>query len=68
MASEVGTNSQPCNLDGVKAEDEIENIRHEFEEAKRSFLKIPVAIKEMPKMNPKGFDFSHTHAHCIIGR
>nr|XP_029118690.1 5'-nucleotidase domain-containing protein DDB_G0275467 isoform X2 [Elaeis guineensis] len=79
VASEVGTNSQPCNLDGVKAEDEIENIRHEFEEAKRSFLKIPVAIKEMPKMNPKGiyvnknlrldniqvygFDYDYTLAH-----
>ncbi|KAG1326488.1 5'-nucleotidase domain-containing protein [Cocos nucifera] len=79
VASEVGTDGQPCNLDGVKAEDEIEKIRHEFEEAKRSFLKIPVAIKEMPKMNPKGiyvnknlrldtvqvygFDYDYTLAH-----
>ncbi|XP_038979073.1 5'-nucleotidase domain-containing protein DDB_G0275467 isoform X2 [Phoenix dactylifera] len=79
VASEVGTDIQPCNLDAVKAGDEIEKIRHEFEEAKRSFLKIPVAIKEMPKMNPKGiyvnknlrldtiqvygFDYDYTLAH-----
>jgi hypothetical protein len=35
-------------------EDEIERIRHEFEDAKRNYLSIPAAIKDMPKMNPQG--------------
>ncbi|XP_010278001.1 PREDICTED: 5'-nucleotidase domain-containing protein DDB_G0275467 isoform X2 [Nelumbo nucifera] len=35
-------------------EDEIAKIRREFEAAKQSFLKIPEALREMPKMNPRG--------------
>ncbi|KAL5202326.1 hypothetical protein ABZP36_013278 [Zizania latifolia] len=35
-------------------EDEIERIRHEFDDAKHNYLSIPVAIKDMPKMNPQG--------------
>lgn len=33
---------------------EIERIRREFDAAKQSFLKIPDALKGMPKMNPEG--------------
>ena len=29
-------------------------MRQEFEEAERSFLNIPAALKEIPKMNPEG--------------
>ncbi|XP_030535730.1 5'-nucleotidase domain-containing protein DDB_G0275467 [Rhodamnia argentea] len=59
--------------------DEIAMIRREFDAAKKSFLKIPEALKEMPKMNPKGiyvnknirldnvqvygFDYDYTLAH-----
>lgn len=35
-------------------DDEIAKIRQEFNAAKQSFLKIPEALKEMPKMNPEG--------------
>lgn len=35
-------------------DDEIAKIRHEFNAAKQSFLKIPEALKKMPKMNPEG--------------
>lgn len=34
--------------------DEIAKIRQEFDAAKQSFLKIPEALKGMPKMNPQG--------------
>lgn len=34
--------------------DGIAKIRREFDAAKKRFLKIPEALKEMPKMNPKG--------------
>ncbi|XP_043711648.1 5'-nucleotidase domain-containing protein DDB_G0275467 [Telopea speciosissima] len=60
-------------------EDEIAKISHEFDVAKHSFLKIPEALKQMPKMNPKGiyvnknlrldkiqvygFDYDYTLAH-----
>lgn len=60
-------------------DDEIERIRQEFEEAKRNLLNIPIALKEMPKMNPEGiyvnknlrldtiqvygFDYDYTLAH-----
>lgn len=43
------------NPDGVVLpDDEIEKIRQEFVAAKKSFIQIPEALKEMPKMNPKG--------------
>ncbi|XP_068652981.1 uncharacterized protein [Aristolochia californica] len=60
-------------------EDEIARIRQEFNAAKRCFPNIPVAMKEMPKMNPRGiyvnknlrldriqvfgFDYDYTLAH-----
>ncbi|KAJ0965695.1 hypothetical protein J5N97_026833 [Dioscorea zingiberensis] len=66
-------------LSSIDAEDELEMIRREFQEAKRSFLNIPAALKEMPKMNPEGiyvnknlrlgdvqvygFDYDYTLAH-----
>lgn len=65
--------------DGPGLGNEIEKIRHEFDSAKKSFLKIPEALKEMPMMNPKGiyvnrnirldtiqvygFDYDYTLAH-----
>ncbi|MED6157251.1 hypothetical protein PIB30_021753, partial [Stylosanthes scabra] len=58
---------------------EIAALRREFESAKHSFQRIPDALKEMPKMNPKGiyvnkslrldklqvygFDYDYTLAH-----
>lgn len=36
-------------------EDEIAKIRHAFDDAKERFLKIPDALKEMPKLDPKGY-------------
>ncbi|WJX96744.1 hypothetical protein P8452_77909 [Trifolium repens] len=60
-------------------DEEIVALRHQFEAAKQSFLKIPHTLKEMPKMNPKGiyvnknlrldrlqvygFDYDYTLAH-----
>lgn len=60
-------------------EDEIENIRKEFNAAKQRFSNIPEALKQMPKMNPTGlyvnknlrldniqvygFDYDYTLAH-----
>ncbi|XP_029129922.1 5'-nucleotidase domain-containing protein DDB_G0275467 isoform X2 [Cajanus cajan] len=60
-------------------EEEISALRREFEAAKQSFLNIPEALREMPKMNPKGiyvnknlrldqlqvygFDYDYTLAH-----
>lgn len=35
-------------------EDEIFKIRHVFDAAKEKFLKVPDALKDMPKMDPKG--------------
>ncbi|XP_078150865.1 HAD-superfamily hydrolase, subfamily IG, 5'-nucleotidase isoform X1 [Carex rostrata] len=44
-----------CNIDtDSNCNDEISKIRNEFEEAKRNFLNIPAALKEMPTMNPEG--------------
>ncbi|XP_073272257.1 uncharacterized protein [Primulina huaijiensis] len=60
-------------------EDEIVNIRQEFEAARERFLRIPDALKEMPRVDPKGiyvnknlrlndikvygFDYDYTLAH-----
>ncbi|CAI8611307.1 unnamed protein product [Vicia faba] len=60
-------------------DEEISTLRQQFEAAKQSFLKIPNALKEMPKMNPEGiyvnknlrldrlqvygFDYDYTLAH-----
>lgn len=60
-------------------EEEISKLRREFTAAKQSFLKIPEAVKAMPKMNPEGiyvnknlrldsiqvygFDYDYTLAH-----
>lgn len=35
-------------------DDEVERIRREFDAAKQSFLKIPQALRSMPKTNPEG--------------
>ncbi|EEF41815.1 5'-nucleotidase domain-containing protein DDB_G0275467 isoform X1 [Ricinus communis] len=67
--------SQNSLLDG----DELAKIRTEFDAAKHSFIKIPDALKGMPKMNPEGiyvnknvrldtiqvygFDYDYTLAH-----
>ncbi|KAM0943377.1 putative 5'-nucleotidase [Dioscorea sansibarensis] len=66
-------------LSSTDVDNEVEMIRRQFEEAKRSFLNIPAALKEMPKMNPEGiyvnknlklgdiqvygFDYDYTLAH-----
>lgn len=51
--------------DGPGLNDEIAKIRREFDAAKKSFLKIPEALKEMPKMNPKGCDhYLSFKLHC----
>ncbi|RRT65612.1 hypothetical protein B296_00021763 [Ensete ventricosum] len=79
MTPDVEAAHRKCSLDMIKFEDEIEKIQHEYEAAKRSFLNIPVALKEMPKMNPEGiyvnrnvrlddiqvygFDYDYTLAH-----
>ncbi|KAF7806582.1 5'-nucleotidase domain-containing protein [Senna tora] len=68
-----------AEADDLVLDEEIAVLRREFEAAKRSFLKIPDALKEMPKMNPKGiyvnknlrmdrlqvygFDYDYTLAH-----
>ncbi|KAJ0091531.1 hypothetical protein Patl1_14438 [Pistacia atlantica] len=65
--------------DNLAIDNEIVDIQREFEAAKLNFLKIPKALKEMPKMNPKGiyvnknlrldniqvygFDYDYTLAH-----
>ncbi|GLT80451.1 hypothetical protein SLA2020_518900 [Shorea laevis] len=65
--------------DNSSTEDEIENIRRQFDAARQSFSKIPEALKGMPKMNPEGiyvnknlrldniqvcgFDYDYTLAH-----
>ncbi|KAL6984957.1 hypothetical protein U1Q18_018338, partial [Sarracenia purpurea var. burkii] len=65
--------------DDQLAEGEIAKIRGEFDAAKQRFFKLPDALKEMPKMNPKGvyvnknlklenihvygFDYDYTLAH-----
>lgn len=41
-------------------QDEIGKIRHAFTAAKDKFLKIPDALKEMPKLDPKG------HKSCSL--
>lgn len=43
--------SDKCILE----DEEIARLRNQFETAKHSFLNIPDALKEMPKMNPKGY-------------
>lgn len=71
--------NESCNSSPLELGVEIERIRHEFEEAKRSFLNIPMALGEMPNMNPEGiyvnknlrldniqvygFDYDYTLAH-----
>ncbi|XP_073220897.1 uncharacterized protein [Cicer arietinum] len=73
----VFESSEQCILQSE--DEEISTLRRQFEAAKQSFLKIPDALKEMPKMNPKGiyvnknlrldrlqvygFDYDYTLAH-----
>ncbi|EXB94886.1 hypothetical protein L484_022994 [Morus notabilis] len=65
--------------DNAVLEEEIGKIRRHYEAAKKNFLKIPDALKEMPKINPEGiyvnknlrldniqvygFDYDYTLAH-----
>lgn len=51
-----------ASADTVFDDDEIAKIRREFDAAKQSFLKIPQALKEMPKMNPEGLS---VHNSCF---
>ncbi|KAJ8560829.1 hypothetical protein K7X08_022689 [Anisodus acutangulus] len=68
-----------ANANDSLFEEEITKIREEYNVAKEKFLKIPDALKQMPKMNPKGvyvnknmrldsiqvygFDYDYTLAH-----
>ncbi|XWS27258.1 hypothetical protein CRYUN_Cryun26dG0099300 [Craigia yunnanensis] len=68
-----------AEADNSVVNDNIDTIRREFDAAKQSFLKIPEALKAMPKMNPEGiyvnkgirldliqvygFDYDFTLAH-----
>ncbi|CAM8917864.1 unnamed protein product [Rhodiola kirilowii] len=73
---------EECNNgegDGSVMHNEVERIRREFVDAKERFLKVPEALKDMPKMNPEGiyvnknlrldniqvygFDYDYTLAH-----
>ncbi|KAM3275487.1 hypothetical protein ACQJBY_044075 [Aegilops geniculata] len=74
-----GLSTLSSTLGSGAGEDEIERIRREFEDAKRNYLSIPDAIKDMPKMNPQGiyvnknvklddlqvygFDYDYTLSH-----
>ena len=56
--SELGFMPDKYNIDAdSNCNDEVSKIRNEFEEAKRNFLNIPAALKEMPTMNPEGVLF-----------
>lgn len=57
---------QKFPLDEVKLVDEIEGIRHEYEEAKRSFLNIPIVLKEMPKMDPEGRSLCSSQSIVVL--
>ncbi|XVE98657.1 hypothetical protein REPUB_Repub03eG0125900 [Reevesia pubescens] len=68
-----------AEVGNLEVNDDIRKIRMEFDAAKRSFLKIPEALKGMPKTNPEGiyvnkgirldliqvygFDYDFTLAH-----
>ncbi|KAJ7955707.1 5'-nucleotidase domain-containing protein [Quillaja saponaria] len=68
-----------AEADNLLLDDEITKLRSELETSKESFLKIPEALKTMPKMNPEGiyvnknlrldniqvygFDYDYTLAH-----
>jgi len=49
-------------------DEEIARLRRQFEAAKHSFLNIPDALKEMPKMNPKGYsiEFNQCLRACFV--
>ncbi|CAD6224938.1 unnamed protein product [Miscanthus lutarioriparius] len=79
LRSSRGLRALSTTLRSGAGEDEIERIRREFENAKRNYLSIPAAIKDMPKMNPQGiyvnknvklddlqvygFDYDYTLSH-----
>ncbi|XWS73153.1 hypothetical protein CRYUN_Cryun02cG0101200 [Craigia yunnanensis] len=44
---------RPAEADNLEVNDDIDRIRREFDAAKRSFLKIPEALRGMPKTNPE---------------
>lgn len=43
-----------AGADTLVLDDEIAQIGREFHAAKQSFLRVPEALKAMPKMNPEG--------------
>ncbi|XVE71723.1 hypothetical protein DITRI_Ditri10aG0174500 [Diplodiscus trichospermus] len=77
--SKFGEGLKQNEAENFESNDDIDKIRIEFDAAKRSFLKIPEALKGMPKTNPEGifvikgirldliqvygFDYDFTLAH-----
>lgn len=47
--------AQLPDADTAAFEEKVARIRQEFDAAKKMFLKIPDALKEMPKMDPEGY-------------
>lgn len=45
---------------------DISEIREQFNAAKQRFLKIPDALKDMPKANPKGCLLFLFYLMCIL--
>ena len=59
-----GLSTLSSTLGSGAGEDEIERIRREFEDAKRNYLSIPAAIKDMPKMDPQGLAVRSSRPPC----
>lgn len=58
VASEVRPDEQASVPGCSGSSNEVEEIRREFEAAKRSFLNNPSALKDIPLMNPRGLLFA----------
>lgn len=55
MASKIEKEAvDPCGDDHEILSDKIAKIKSEFDEAKQRFINIPTALKETPKLDPKG--------------
>ncbi|CAA6662261.1 unnamed protein product [Spirodela intermedia] len=79
VASEISPDEQTSVPGCSGSSNEVDEIRCEFETAKRSFLNNPSALKDIPLMNPRGiyvnknvklediqvygFDYDYTLAH-----
>lgn len=46
--------ARQAEVDELVLDDQLGKLHSEFVAAKQGFLKIPEALKGMPKMNPKG--------------